>query len=255
MRKSTFVERFAGLDDVFTIDDVRANTNMSEDALKKFIYRLEKNGWIERIEKGKYMLLPLGAEKEKYTLHEFIVGSMLIEPYCIAYWSALHHHGLTEQIPSTVFIQTTSRKKHQRLEIFGVDYRIIRLIRKKFFGIVKERINNNAVAITDREKTIVDCLDKPQHCGGVVEVIKGLNEKEYDPARLVDYAKRIGNTGVVRRLGFLNDYYGLDIEVPPLDSSIRNYLLLDPVMPDEGQKNSKWRLIINMGERDLEEVR
>ncbi len=86
-------------------------------------------------------------------------------------------------------------------------------------------------------------------------MIKGLNEKDYDPTRLVDYAKRIGNTGVIRRLGFLNDYYGLDIEVPPLDNSIRNYLILDTVMPEEGHKNSKWRLIINMRERDLEEVR
>jgi predicted transcriptional regulator of viral defense system len=35
--------------------------------------RLEKKGWIERIEKGKYMILPRGAEKGKYTLNEFII--------------------------------------------------------------------------------------------------------------------------------------------------------------------------------------
>jgi predicted transcriptional regulator of viral defense system len=35
--------------------------------------RLEKKGWIERIEKGKYIIIPLGAEKGKYTLNEFII--------------------------------------------------------------------------------------------------------------------------------------------------------------------------------------
>ncbi|MGB3458259.1 MAG: type IV toxin-antitoxin system AbiEi family antitoxin domain-containing protein [Halobacteriota archaeon] len=35
--------------------------------------RLEKKGWIERIEKG------------KYTLNEFIIGALLVNPYCVAY--------------------------------------------------------------------------------------------------------------------------------------------------------------------------
>jgi predicted transcriptional regulator of viral defense system len=73
--------------------------------------RLEKKGWIERIEKGKYMIIPRGAEKGKYTLNEFIIGSLLLNPYCVAYCSALNFYGLTEEFPNTVFLQTTSRKK------------------------------------------------------------------------------------------------------------------------------------------------
>ncbi len=255
MRKSKLVERLSGLEEVFTIDDIRAKTDMSDDALKKFLYRLKKQGWIEQIERGKYMQLPLGVDEGEYTVNEFVIGSMLVEPHCIAYWSALHHHGYTEQIPSTVFLQTTSRKKYRKLEVFGVDYRIVRLVPEKFFGTVKERFESKTVNITDKEKTIVDCLDKPQHCGGLIEVIKGLIEKDYDPDRLVEYAEKIGNTGVIRRLGFLSEYYDLDIEVPPLDKGIRNYLFLDPIMPDSGEKNSRWRLTINLREEDLEEVR
>ena len=255
MRKSKLVERLSGLDEIFTIDDIRANTDMSDAALKKFLYRLKEGGWIEQIERGKYIQLPLGAKKGEYTVNEFAMGSMLVEPHCIAYWSALHHYGFTEQIPSTVFVQTTSRKKHRRVEVFGVDYRIVRLVPEKFFGMVKERFESKTVNVTDKEKTIVDCLDKPQHCGGLIEVIKGLVEKDYDPVRLVEYAEKIGNTGVIRRLGFLSDYYDLEIEVPRLDKSIRNYLLLDPIMPETGEKNSEWRLTINLEEKELEEVR
>lgn len=255
MRKSKLVERLSGLEEVFTIDDIRANTDMSDEALKKFLYRLKKQGWIEQIERGKYMQLPLGAKKKEYTVHEFAIGSMLVEPHCIAYWSALHHYGFTEQIPSTVFVQTTSRKKHRRVEIFGIDYRIVRLVPEKFFGRTKERFESKTVNITNKEKTIIDCLDKPKHCGGLIEVIKGLVKMDYDPVRLAKYAERIDNTGVIRRLGFLNDYYDLDIDVPPLDKGIRNYLLLDPIMPQGGEKNSKWRLTVNLGKEELEEVR
>jgi predicted transcriptional regulator of viral defense system len=57
------------------------------------------------------MIIPLGAEKGKYTLNEFIIGSLLANPYSVAYWCGLDFYGLTEQFPNTVFLQTTSRKK------------------------------------------------------------------------------------------------------------------------------------------------
>ena len=57
---------------VFTIDDVLSTTNIQKEVLCVILSRLEKKGWIERIEKGKYMIIPLGAEKGGYTLNEFI---------------------------------------------------------------------------------------------------------------------------------------------------------------------------------------
>lgn len=83
MRKNTFSERSADLGETFTIEDIRAESSMSDTALRKFLYRLEKQGWIERIERGKYMVLPIGASKGEYTINEFVIGSMLVEPHCI----------------------------------------------------------------------------------------------------------------------------------------------------------------------------
>ena len=92
----------------------------------------------------------MGAEKGKYTLNEFIIGSLLVNPYCIAYWSVLNFYGLTEQIPNTVFLQTTARKKKQATEVFGVRYRIVKIKEEKFFGTRKEWIENTQVHITDK---------------------------------------------------------------------------------------------------------
>ena len=52
------------------------------------------------------MIIPLGADKGKYTLNGFIIGSLLVTPYSVAYWSALNFYGLTEQFPNTVFLRT-----------------------------------------------------------------------------------------------------------------------------------------------------
>jgi len=249
MRRIDILTPLAKRDKTFTFEEALQITGLSRSSLKKIIYRLEQRGAIERIEKGKYMIIPIGAEKGKYTLNEFVIGSLLVKPYAIAYWSALHYYGLTEQIPNTIFIQTTARKKKQKIKIFGVDYKIVRVKTSKLFGIRKEWIEETEINITEKEKTIMDCLDKPQYCGGVIEVAKALKNGEFDKNKLISYAKKMENSGVIRRLGYLCDLLQIDISLPEIDA--RNYLYLDPTMPKKGVKNAKWRLIINLDNRSL----
>ncbi len=249
MRIIEFLSKIARNGKVFTFEDAYRISGIERIYLRKILYRLEKKGMIERVARGKYIVIPLGGEKGKYTLHEFIIGSLIVSPYAISYWSALNYYGLTEQIPSTVFLQTTVWKKKQEIEIFGVKYKIVRVKKEKFFGIRKEWIEETEVNITDREKTIIDCLDKPQYCGGIVEVAKALRDKRLKKEKLVQYAIKIGNSGVIRRLGFLCDYLGIKIDLTPPET--RNYLLLDPTMPEKRNKNAKWRLVINLDEKIL----
>jgi len=234
----------------FTIEDAEQLGYTNKSVLKVVLSRLEKNGWIERIEKGKYIVIPLGAEKGKYTLHEFVLGSYLVDPCIISYWSALNYYGFTEQIPRTVFIQTTSRRKHQEVTIFGTPYKIIKVKEEKIFGIEKAWFEETKINLTNREKTIIDCLDKPQYAGGIIEVAKALRTEEYDKKTLVKYAKKINNTGVIRRLGYICDFLQIPIHLP--DIKTRNYLKLDPMLPKTNELNAKWNLIINEKLGDLE---
>jgi len=249
MRKIDIINEFAKKGRTFTFEESLAISRLSRKSLRDILSDMEKQGYIERIEKGKYIIIPLGAEKGRYTLNEFVIGSLLVNPYCIAYWSALHHYGLTEQISNTVFVQTTSRKKRREFEIFGVRYRIVRIKGTKLFGIRKEWIEETQINITDREKTIIDCLDKPQYCGGVVEAAKALKSGNLDRNKLSEYAQQIGNSGVIRRLGYLCDFLDIDIDVSPIET--RNYLLFDPTMPHKGSRSAKWRLITNLDEKIL----
>jgi predicted transcriptional regulator of viral defense system len=252
MRKNNLINSLAKKGNTLTFEDALKVSNLPRESLRVILLRLEKRGIIERIEKGKYLIIPLGAEKGKYTLHEFVIGSTLIESYSIAYWSALNYHGLTEQIPTTVFLQTTARKKNQDIKIFGVKYQIIKIKKEKMFGIKKEWIEETQINITDKEKTIIDCLDKPQYCGGIIEVAKALKNNKFDRKKLEEYAQRIGNSGVLRRLGYLCELLNIKIKLPKLN--IRNYLLLDPTMPEKGPKSAKWRLIINLDDKMLGEL-
>ena len=252
MRKNNLINSLAKKGNTLTFEEALKISNLPRESLRVILSRLEQRGIIERIEKGKYLIIPLGAEKGEYTLHEFVIGSTLIEPCSIAYWSALNYYGLTEQIPTTVFLQTTARKKNQDVKVFGVEYQIIKVKKEKIFGIRKEWIDETQINITDKEKTMIDCLDKPQYCGGIIEVAKALKNNKFDRKKLEDYAQRIGNSGVLRRLGYLCELLNIKIKLPKIDT--RNYLLLDPTMPEKDTKNARWRLLINLDDKMLGEI-
>ena len=65
---------------MFSFDSIYKKTQIKKEVLSVILSRLEDRGFIERIERGKYLIIPLGSEKGKYTLHEFVIGSYLVEP-------------------------------------------------------------------------------------------------------------------------------------------------------------------------------
>jgi predicted transcriptional regulator of viral defense system len=129
------------------------------------------------------------------------------------------------------------------MEIFGVNYQIVRVKEDKFFGIRKEWIEETPVSTTDKEKTVIDCLDKPHNAGGIIEVAKAIKNSSLNYRQLMAYALRIDNFAVVRRPGYLCDKMDVPINLPSPRS--KKYLLLDPTMPAKGENDPKWRLVIN----------
>jgi predicted transcriptional regulator of viral defense system len=158
------------------------------------------------VEKGKYLILPLEAGGEgEWTEHEFIIASCLIDPYYIGFRSALSYYGYTEQVSRIVFIASTHRKMKPELDISGVTYRFVHMTERKFFGDTKVVLDGYGIRISEPEKTIVDCLDRLEYCGGVPEVAKALSygRDEFDLAKMAHYAVENGNKAVVKRLGYL----------------------------------------------------
>ena len=53
------LKQLAAKGNMFTISEVREITGFTQNTVKKLVYRLEKRGWIERLEKGKYLIIPI----------------------------------------------------------------------------------------------------------------------------------------------------------------------------------------------------
>jgi predicted transcriptional regulator of viral defense system len=216
----------------------------------QFLERLQRKGWIRRIRRGRFAVVPLSSGEDRSPqLHEFVVAMELVSPAAIAYWSALNHYEMTEQLPRTVFVATDHPVRRRPGEILGVNFKIVSLKPVKFFGIVKDWINENPFQVTDREKTIIDGLDLPQHVGGLNEIAKALmvSWKVLNEEKLRRYAAQIGNSAVAKRLGFLMETLGLgDVEALRKEAPLApGFSPLDPTLPKRGKYNRRWGLLIN----------
>jgi len=221
-----------------------------EDSTQKFLERLQIKGWIRRIRRGHFTVIPLSSGEERTPqLHEFIVAMELVAPAAIAYWSALNHHGMTEQLPRIVYVATNHPVRRPPGEVLGVSFKIVSLRPEKFFGIQKDWIDEFPFMITDREKTIIDGLDLPQHVGGIDEIAKALSTgwTQLNESRLRKYAAKIGNSAVAKRLGFIMEASGLgNAEVFRKAVSLApGFSPLDPTLPRSGKYNRRWGLLIN----------
>ena len=106
--------------------------------------------------------------------HEFEIAMTLVNPAVISHWSALHHYGLTEQIPRKVFVLTTVTASVPRLRgtrasqanggyrVGETTYHFIQVRPERFFGTEKVWLEDARVTITDPERTLLDGLSMPR---------------------------------------------------------------------------------------------
>jgi predicted transcriptional regulator of viral defense system len=108
-------------------------------------------------------------------------------------------------MPFHILAATTERKSP--LEFQGYLYKFIRVSKIKFFGFEKIKISDTEINIADKEKAIIDCLDRQEYAGSIIEIFKVLhnNKEQFDFDKMINYALRMENHSLARRLGFLLD--------------------------------------------------
>ena len=246
---------------VFTVEDAQAVGDSKVANLPRLLAGLTRKRWLLRLERGKYLILPLSAGMEGlYTVHEFVLASRLVEPYAIGYWSALHYYGFTEQIPQTVMVISPARRRDVSVVELGFRCHFVTIAAERFFGLVTVLVDDQPIVMTDPARTILDCLDRPDLCGGIVEAAKGLygyaQRPDAQPTQLTEYAARLGNQAVVKRLGYLAEQLDLTRRFPNVkwadaiavwrrDLS-SGFVRLDSRLPARGPYDRAWRLRLNV---------
>ena len=257
------VRKLAGQGDrIFTT--VRARelapaAGLSEGYLRQALHHLTRSGWLVRLRKGLYALS--SSVPGTTPAHEFEIAMALVDPAAISHWSALHHHGLTEQAPRKVFVLTTTETSVPRARganakragdgypAGGMVYQFIQVKPERFFGTEKVWIGEARVTITDPERTLLDGLSMPQYCGDFAEVLHAFEVRasNLNLQRMIEYALKL-DAAKAKRLGWVLEQQG--VERSRLDRlaalPIKGYRKLDPTGPRKGPANRHWMIQENL---------
>jgi predicted transcriptional regulator of viral defense system len=251
---------------IFNMQDVTAaaiTENIPHNQLKKILFNLAKHRRVLRVRRGLY--ISIGIIAEQNITHPFVIAAYLIQPSAISHWSALQHHGLTEQIPQIVTASTPSKvvtpsmrekqphrsKTKHMWEIEGVRYEYINVQQKHFSGIEKIWLDEHfQVLITDKERTILDLFIYPKMFGGIGEAL-GILENSLatiDTQKLINYAVQYDKKSLAKRLGWALEYFGVPVKQlePLLNVPINYYCRLDPSAPAIGPCDNRWMIQNNL---------
>ena len=216
--------------------------------INELIENLVHKKLLIRIERGKYCRTNFK--------NELVIGCRLVDDGCVAYWSALNIHGLTEQFPNTVFIQTTKVKAPKT--VFGVKYRFIKITPSKRIGIKTEGFGNHRYLMTDVEKTIIDCFDLHEYSGGYAELIRAFNQAKLNADKMIEYCEAINNIAVIKRMGYLAellDKKGLKSFIRFAKKQVKEaYNLFNPQGTEKGEFVNEWRLRLNISKDEILDI-
>ena len=232
------------------------------EAADHVVRSLRRKGWLERASWGKYLLIPPEHGPEALGESNILaLASLVTDPYYIGYGTAATHYGMTTQHRNVVWLVTPQHLRDRR--ILNAEIRIVNPISRKFFGFAAVDVLGFEVQMSNREKTAIDCIDRPDLSGGVSDAayILARASQRMNWEKAIDYLLRMDSVALMRKFGWLTDHVGADI---PDDlrtrllnetRTRRSVAILGPKEPAKEVigYQGQWKLSVNVTDRDLAE--
>lgn len=254
-------ELYARQKTIFSNQDVKTITGLSPKATRGLTIRLVERGLATRLKPGLFILVPaeLGHERN-YLGDPYVVAAEIVggSSYFISHASAMDIHQMVTQ-PQFVVYTTTTQSIRPR-SILGTEFRFVRCKPNHFFGTMDHwATKTRKIKVSDLERTVIDGLRQSEYCGGFSEVAKGfwIRRQDMDVKKLVEYALMLDIGAVYRRLGYLLELFEtkeedqLELLRKKLTAS---YVLLDSLLPAEGNFIARWRLRLNVSPEEIKAI-
>lgn len=187
--------------------EIAALLGISSEAADHVIRSLRRKGWLERASWGRYLLIPPDQGPEALGESNLLaLASRIVDPYYFGYGTAAVHYGLTTQVRNVIWLVTPIHRRDRRL--LDVEVHIVNQSAHRFFGYTDVDVYGYSVKMSDHEKTVIDCLDRPKLAGGIGEaaIILGSASGRLNWQRFADYLDRINSRALTRRVGWYVDH-------------------------------------------------
>jgi predicted transcriptional regulator of viral defense system len=236
------------------VSDVLALRSITHAHAAQVLARLARKGWLTRVGRGVYSVVPLGTGgSDTSSADAWVLAMALFSPCYISGWTAAEHWDLTEQIFNSTAVVTTRSQRHRERVVAGIRFVFRTADKSTFFGITSVWHGSQRVDVADPHRLVIDLLAAPDFGGGArhtLDVVRNyFRSKQADPNKLIEYAERFGKGVVFKRLGFCAETFAS----PDADwlrrcqrGMSQGISQLDPNGPKHGRVITRWRLRINV---------
>jgi predicted transcriptional regulator of viral defense system len=244
---------------VLDVESVGSLVAVSRSHATKLLTDMARKGALYRVGRGRYVVIPSDVLYGRQTfvadpfqvVDELLRGEGLAE-YYVAYQSAAFVYGAADQLPQALLVALPGQRRP--IALGRAEILFVQVQRAKFFGIQETRHHDSFFRISDREKTLLDCLDRFDLCGGMDEVVHTISAllPEVHPERLLVYLPGMTNQALVHRLGYILEK--LAVGQPVAEMLLDNLAglvglrvcPLDPHGPAAGPVHPRWRVRENL---------
>lgn len=241
--------------EVVTLEGIRKRAGVSSGFARKLAHDLVQRGWLQRVRRGRYLLNPSRHGPDALPDTDPLrIGSRLVEPYYFGFATAAELEGLFPQASRLYYLVTTARwvpgKELSRW------FHPVRVTAARFFGFHTVLRRDVKLEVSDRERTLLDCLNRPALSGGMAGVgqMFALAKPSMNWPRLGSYLDRFANRSLALRAGFLAERIRPSIHPPDAWVRARVAKPDEPYVPlgppkthgRRGERDPRWHIIQNV---------
>ncbi len=238
-----------GTKGTISVNEAAGILNVTSTDAAKMLSRWAKKGWVSRVRRGLYIPVPLESRTADVPIEDpWLIAERLFAPCYIGGWSAAEYLDMTEQIFSTVLVMTVQKPRNRRPKIKETVYRLRTVSERALFGLKPVWRGQVKILVSDPTRTVLDMLYDPFLGGGIRSTkdmfINYLRSENKNLDLMIEYAERLGNGAVFKRLGFLMEIIAPD-EMDVIDKC-RDRLTAGNTRLDPKLKSTKlitrWRM-------------
>ena len=237
----------------FTTVEAQEVAELSKDALKKSLSRLEEQKRIVVVRRGFCVIVPLEYRSSGILPPDWFIDDLmrfLGQPYYVALLSAAELHGAAHQRPQT--FQVITSRATREAKAAGLRIRFFKKANVTATQIVKKRTFTSDISVSSPAATAFDLVAYERHVGRLSRVMTVLQElgEGIEADSLVAAAQAGEELAHVQRLGWLLDKAGFGLATAKLQEWLGHRktkaVALDPSRPAKGfTRDPKWRVIVN----------
>lgn len=219
---------------------------------RKYVDRLIKNGKLQRIRKGLYLVSPTLEEPERHIVDKLLIASKVRDEYYLGFHTALEYYGCASSFHNEAYICVKPRSRFDPFQYKRFSFKPV-FVEDVTSQVEEKQYQGNEVRVSSKERTLIECIDRVQYAGGWEECVKSLEGLGgLNMEKLLDLLHRYRKDTLFRRVGYVLEllrersafYEHVDDQLlGKLEEQAKGpprYL----IHREKGPLNNRWRLYI-----------